>query len=108
MILHMLAMESDAKALENFLKVRCATIAPSLDPSKTIEYLDSLRPALTKLSYLQEYNDAEVQTDEALLAGSAQKLSEAFATLSERGIIEEFRKRAEAAVEKQLSEQEEL
>lgn len=104
----MLAMECDAKALEDVLTLKSLSIAPSIDPSKALDYVNSIYPSITKLVYLREYSDAKVKTDEEVLAGGAKKLSEAFATLSERGIIEEFRKRAQEAVEKHLQEQEEL
>lgn len=102
LILDMLSKEQMAESLLTATLLRCIALAPALRPDAAADYATGLKNALLKVAYLKEYSDGEIvrEVDDAdAVKSESVNLVKAFNMLKERGIIEEFRKAAEKAVE---------
>ena len=100
-ILEMLDKEQAAEALLTSIQLRCLGLAPVIRPDAAIEFVNSFEDALLKVAYFKEYSNDVPKPDDGTNAirRNSVNLVKAFNMLKERGIIEEFRKAAEKAVE---------
>lgn len=102
LILDMLSKEQMAESLTFATLLRCVAIAPAIKPEAAVDYAAGLKNAILKVAYLKEYSEEDpssaADAADAVREGSV-NLVKAFNMLKERGIIEEFRKAAEKAVE---------
>lgn len=99
MILEMLDCEQAAEAIKLASLVRSASLAPAIRPESAVEFTESFSSQLTRSVYLSEYNKTlpVSNTSEKKLESESGSLLKAFNLLKERGIIEEFRRRADEA-----------
>lgn len=101
MILEMLDKEQAADALLTSAQLRCLGLAPAIRPDAAADFVNSFEDILLKVAYFKEYSDAVPKADSKVRAikRDSVNLVKAFNMLTERGIIEEFRKAAAKAVE---------
>lgn len=101
LILEMLDKEQAAEALLTSIQLRCLGLAPAIRPDAAIEFVNSFEDALLKVAYFKEYSNDVPKSDDGsnAIKRNSVNLIKAFNMLQERGIIEEFRKAAEKAVE---------
>lgn len=101
MILEMLDKEQAADALLTSATLRCLGLAPAIRPDAAIDFVNSFEDVLLKVAYYKEYSDDVPKADDGsdAIKKESVNLVKAFNMLKERGIIEEFRKAAEKAVE---------
>lgn len=101
-ILEMLDKEQAADALLTSATLRCLGLAPAIRPDAAVDFVNSFEDILLKVAYFKEYsNDVPKAADTSARAikRDTVNLVKAFNMLTERGIIEEFRKAAAKAVE---------
>lgn len=101
MILEMLDKEQAADALLTSATLRCLGLAPAIRPDAAVDFVNSFEDILLKVAYFREYSDDVPKSDNGAraLKRDTVNLVKAFNMLTERGIIEEFRKAATKAVE---------
>lgn len=101
MILEMLDKEQAADALLTSATLRCLGLAPAIRPDAAVDFVNSFEDILLKVAYFREYSDDVPKSDNGAraLKRDTVNLVKAFNMLTERGIIEEFRKAAAKAVE---------
>lgn len=101
MILEMLDKEQAADALLTSATLRCLGLAPAIRPDAAVDFVNSFEDILLKVAYFKEYSNDVPKTDHGAraLKRDTVNLVKAFNMLTERGIIEEFRKAAAKAVE---------
>lgn len=98
LILEMLAMEQAAEASFRSLTLQCTAVAPAIRPGAASEFASGFKNPLARITNFAEYNP--FQPDEGrFVKAESTNLVKAFNMLKERGIIEEFRKTAQKAVE---------
>lgn len=100
-ILEMLDKEQAADALLTSATLRCLGLAPAIRPDAAVDFVNSFEDILLKVAYFKEYSNDVPKADNGVRAikRDTVNLVKAFNMLTERGIIEEFRKAAAKAVE---------
>lgn len=100
MILTMLDKEQAAEAIKLAAMFRCMALAPALKPEAAPSFSEKLKESALRVVYLSEYSDCSElnnQPEQLEDRKGAINLSKAFIMLKERGIIEEFRRKAAEA-----------
>lgn len=100
MILTMLDNEQAAEAIKLAAMFRCMALAPAIKPDAAPDFSEKLKESALRVVYLSEYSDCSELTDQSEQLDDrkgAVNLSKAFIMLKERGIIEEFRRKAAEA-----------
>lgn len=100
LVLRMMAAEQDAAALDSILTKKNIVLAPHIDPAKIGGYLRESAGSWTHIVDLTEYN---LRADKHVVSKEDRDISRAFIELQKKGIIEEFRKAAEKAIQEHLA-----